>query len=146
MEPGAYVVTLAVALLAIGLFVLRVRQATGPATPDHYVAQPAPPAEIDRSVRADPPRSEALERPNRSEAGTITIWTQDEAIDVLSRVRIVGADGLARPISKRKIALVAGLRADQVGEMVRAARGEPTPPLVNPLRVRDERGERMISR
>lgn len=103
----------------------------------------------ERSEDARNVHSEALERPwidavpempERSE------WTREELVTFLAGIKIIGADGLPAPIAKAKIASVAGLRAEEAGELIRIARGEPDPPLVNPLRVRDQSGERLISR
>lgn len=146
MDVGVSLFLALVAFVGIGLAYFHVRDAVRDLYA-HYVA-PAAVLPRDRSDDARNVHSEALERPWNDAVPEIperAEWTREDLVTFLAGIRVIDATGSAQPLAKAKIAAVAGLRAEDAADLIRAARGEPEPsgPV---LRVRDAGGERVIAR
>lgn len=137
MDPVAYIFTTLVALLAIGMVVLRVREATGH-TDRAYIlsSQPESPPPDPASVIVPAPRSEAVPAPLGAIVPTAAEpplrLTKEDVVRALAEVEIVAADGSVTLLSVKAMARLVGMRDADVSALVKEVRGEkpatPKPP------------------
>lgn len=134
----------------IGSLVMRWMEGSGDSSVKQSATVPAPrpnPREL-RSDAVEPPTElPELRGSEPLDIGSEPVYvTKEELARSLALVVIIDDDG--RRLSQDIISRAAGMSKERAGQLVREMRGQPDPdpPLVNPLRVRDQAGERLIPR